>query len=69
MDDISTDIGDFDTYIFSPEMPSNKLFRGKKPIKIWITADENRIPVKIKASMFVGSINMEIVSAEGLSNN
>jgi hypothetical protein len=69
MDDISTDIGDFDTYIFSPEMPSNKLFRGKKPIKVWITADENRIPVKIKASMFVGSINMEIVSAEGLSNN
>ncbi|WP_157470252.1 DUF3108 domain-containing protein [Cyclobacterium amurskyense] len=69
MDDISTDIGDFDTHIFSPEMPSNKLFRGKKPIKIWITADENRIPVKIKASMVVGSINMEIVSAEGLRNN
>ena len=67
-DEISTDIGDFDTHIFSPEMPSNKIFRGKKPIKIWITDDENRIPVKIKASMVVGSINMEIVSAVGLRN-
>lgn len=68
-DDVSTSIGDFDTHVFSPIMPSNKLFRGKKPIKMWITADENRIPVKIKASMVVGSINMDIVSAEGLRNN
>jgi hypothetical protein len=67
-DHISTDIGDFDTHVFSPEMPSNKIFRGKKPIKIWITNDDNRIPVKIKASMVVGSINMNIVSAEGLRN-
>ena len=67
-DNISTDIGDFDTHVFSPEMPSNKIFRGKNPIKIWITNDDNRIPVKIKASMVVGSINMNIVSAEGLRN-
>ncbi|SEJ58766.1 Protein of unknown function [Cyclobacterium xiamenense] len=68
-DRVSTSIGDFDTHVFSPVMPSNKLFRGKKPIKMWITADDNRIPVKIKASMVVGSINMDIVSAEGLRNN
>jgi len=68
-DRVSTAIGDFDTHVFSPVMPSNKLFRGKKPIKMWITADDNRIPVKIKASMVVGSINMDIVSAEGLRNN
>ncbi|MDN3688285.1 DUF3108 domain-containing protein [Cyclobacterium jeungdonense] len=68
-DEVSTSIGDFDTHVFSPVMPSNKLFRGKKPIKMWITADENRIPVKIKASMVVGSINMDIVSAESLRNN
>ncbi|WP_162343166.1 DUF3108 domain-containing protein [Cyclobacterium salsum] len=68
-DEVSTSLGDFDTHVFSPVMPSNKLFRGKKPIKMWITADENRIPVKIKASMVVGSINMDIVSAEGLRNN
>ncbi|WP_375585879.1 DUF3108 domain-containing protein [Cyclobacterium xiamenense] len=68
-DQVSTSIGDFDTHVFSPVMPSNKLFRGKKPIRMWITADENRIPVKIKASMVVGSINMDIVSAEGLRNN
>ncbi|SHN22174.1 Protein of unknown function [Cyclobacterium lianum] len=69
MDEVSTEIGDFNTHIFSPTLPSNKLFRGKKPVKIWITADENRIPVKIKASMMVGSINMDIVSAKGLLNN
>ncbi|NHE55832.1 DUF3108 domain-containing protein [Cyclobacterium plantarum] len=69
MDEVSTEIGDFNTHVFSPTLPSNKLFRGKKPVKIWITADANRIPVKIKASMMVGSINMDIVSAKGLLNN
>ncbi|MEX2566852.1 MAG: DUF3108 domain-containing protein [Cyclobacteriaceae bacterium] len=68
-ENISTDIGSFNTHVFSPEMPSNKLFRGKKPIKVWITDDENRIPVKIKASLVLGSLTMDIISAEGLRND
>lgn len=66
---LSTDIGRFNTHIFSPEMPSNKLFRGERPIKVWITDDENRIPVKIQANLVVGSLDMDINSAEGLRNN
>ncbi|MEX2514114.1 MAG: DUF3108 domain-containing protein [Cyclobacteriaceae bacterium] len=68
-ENISTDIGNFNTHVFSPEMPRNKLFRGKRPIKVWITDDENRIPVKIKASLVVGSLTMDIISAEGLRND
>ncbi|MFC4871424.1 DUF3108 domain-containing protein [Negadavirga shengliensis] len=68
-DKLSTQIGDFKTFVFSPIMPSNKLFRGKKPIKIWITDDENRIPVKIKAHLLVGALDMDITEAEGLRNN
>lgn len=63
---INTKIGDFDTFVFSPTMPGNKLFSGDHPVKVWITDDKNRIPVKITASLVVGSLDMEINRATGL---
>ncbi len=66
---ISTSIGEFNTFVFSPEMPKNKLFSGERPIKVWITDDENRIPVKIKAKLVVGALNMDITEAQGLRNS
>nr|WP_232834863.1 DUF3108 domain-containing protein [Pleomorphovibrio marinus] len=65
---ISTDIGEFNTFVFLPQMPKNKLFSGDYPIKVWITDDENRIPVKIKAKLVVGALNMDITEAQGLRN-
>ena len=66
---ISTKIGKFETMIFSPVMPNNKLFSGDFPIKVWITNDKNKIPVKIKANMVVGALDMEITDAQNLRNN
>ncbi len=66
---IQTSLGLVDTYIFSPQVPKNKLFRGDYPVKVWVTKDQNKIPVKIKANLFIGSLNIDISSAKGLRNN
>lgn len=66
---LDTVIGQKETYIFSPQIPPNNLFRGDYPIKVWVTKDQNKIPVKIKANLFLGSINLDLVSAKGLRNN
>jgi hypothetical protein len=66
---LDTKIGVKETYIFSPEIPSNKLFRGNYPVKVWVTKDQNKIPVKIKANLFLGSLNLDLVSVKGLRNN
>lgn len=66
---LETSLGVKDTYIFSPLIPSNKLFRGEYPVKVWVTKDQNKIPVKIKADLFIGSLNIDISSAKGLRNN
>lgn len=66
---LETELGLKDTYIFSPQLPKNKLFRGDFPVKVWVTKDQNKIPVKIKANMFLGSLNLDIKSAKGLRNN
>jgi hypothetical protein len=66
---LETSLGVKDTYIFSPLIPSNKLFRGDFPVKVWVTKDQNKIPVKIKADLFIGSLNIDISSVKGLRNN
>ncbi|MFC3878558.1 DUF3108 domain-containing protein [Algoriphagus namhaensis] len=65
---IETVFGMQDTFVFSPQIPKNKLFRGEYPIKVWVTQDANKIPVRIKANLFLGSLNLDIVSAKGLIN-
>lgn len=66
---VSTKIGTFETFVFSPIMPKNKLFRGERPVTVWISDDKNKIPLKIKAKLMVGSLDMEIMEATGLRNN
>jgi hypothetical protein len=66
---IETNLGTKETYIFSPQLPKNKLFRGDSPVKVWVTKDQNKIPVKIKANLFIGSLNIDIASVNGLRNN
>lgn len=66
---LETSLGKKETYIFSPHVPKNKLFRGEYPVKVWVTKDQNKIPVKIKANLFVGSLNIDIATAKGLRNN
>jgi hypothetical protein len=68
-DSLKTELGAKETYIFSPQIPKNKLFRGEFPVKVWVTTDQNKIPVKIKADMFIGSLNLDIKSAKSLRNN
>jgi hypothetical protein len=50
-------------------MPKNKLFRGQQPVTVWVSDDQNKIPLKIKAKLMVGNLNMEIKDVKGLRNN
>lgn len=66
---IETNIGTFDAYVLSPIIPKNKLFRGEQPVTVWVSDDDNKIPLKVKAKLVVGSLDMEIMDAKGLRNN
>ena len=51
-----------------PYTESGRVFKDNEGIKIWVTNDENRIPIKVKADLRVGSIVANLVSFRGLSN-
>ncbi|NNK85754.1 MAG: DUF3108 domain-containing protein, partial [Desulfobacterales bacterium] len=36
-------------------------------IKIWVTADKRKIPVKIKSKVVVGSFVGELIATEGIA--
>jgi hypothetical protein len=59
--------GLFDTYLVEPQMEQIGGVFQKSPgakLQIWVTADERRIPVKIKSQVAVGSFSAELDSME-----
>ncbi len=65
---INTDVGKMICRRLIPIVPDNKLFDGENSITVWVSDDENQIPVKIQARMFIGSTGLELVQFRGLRN-
>jgi hypothetical protein len=59
-EEIKTKLGTFNTLVLSPIMPENKLFDGENSVKVWISDDNNKIPIKVKAEMFVGAVEIDL---------
>ncbi len=61
--------GTYDTFLIEPDLKHvGGVFEKSKnaKIQVWVTADNRRIPVKIRSKVVVGSFVGELVSATGL---
>ncbi|MCS6989768.1 MAG: DUF3108 domain-containing protein [Chloroherpetonaceae bacterium] len=65
---IETDLGVFRAIVVEPIVQGVGLFKSDGQILIWMTDDENKIPLRIKIKVVVGSLMAEIESMEGLRN-
>jgi hypothetical protein len=65
---LETRLGKIPCHVLIPRMPGNRLFDGENSIRVWISEDKNRIPVKIEAKMFVGSTGIELIGHRNLKN-
>lgn len=57
---VKTNLGKIRAIVLSPIMPENSLFDGENSIQVWISDDRNKVPLKVKAKMFVGSVEIDI---------
>ena len=57
---VKTKIGKYNSIVISPIMPENKLFDGRDAVKVWISDDRDKIPLKVKAKMFIGAVEIDI---------
>ncbi|WEK19622.1 MAG: DUF3108 domain-containing protein [Candidatus Pedobacter colombiensis] len=63
---IKTKLGKIKCLKFSPSIKPGRVFRKDSKLYLWITDDGNRVPVKAQVEIIVGSVTMEIKSADGL---
>ena len=65
-EDITTKFGVVPTMIFRPLVQSGRVFKEEESLTVWITDDENKLPVRIKANLVVGSIKADLDGFKGL---
>jgi hypothetical protein len=63
---VKTSLGYIRCIKFSPSIQPGRIFRKNSKLYLWITDDANRIPVKAHVEILVGSVTLELISAEGL---
>ena len=66
---ISLRKGKFRCMKFVPVVQEGRIFKDSEDLQVWITDDENKIPILAKAEILVGSIKMEVVDYEGLAHD
>ncbi len=57
---IKTNSGKILCYKVKPIVPKNKVFNGRDAVDVWLSADENKTIVRLRAKMFVGNFNFEL---------
>lgn len=67
-EDITTKFGLVSTMIFRPLVQSGRVFKEQESLTVWISDDDNKLPVRIKASLAVGSIKADLDAFRGLKN-
>jgi hypothetical protein len=60
--------GKFKCIIVEPLVVEGGLFRSEGDIFIWLTDDENKMPVKVSTKIVIGYVSSELVKYSGLKN-
>lgn len=65
-EELKTKVGKLKAHKVIPLMPENSVFNGKQSLVAWFSDDQNQIPLKVSANMFIGKASCEIVSYQNL---
>jgi len=65
---IETSLGKFYCMGFKPKVAQGDLFKEPYPMYLWVTDDENRIPILGVSKVYIGSITIELIEYEGLKH-
>lgn len=65
---LKTKFGKVECLKFRPYVQSGRVFREQGSLSLWVSNDLNRIPIRIKADLAVGSIKADLDGYSGLKN-
>lgn len=65
---LKTKYGKVECYKFRPYVQSGRVFKEQESLSLWVSTDENRIPVRISADLTVGAIKADLDGYNGLKH-
>lgn len=65
---VKTKFGKVNSLKFKPMVQAGRVFKEQESLTIWISDDENKIPLLIKASLAVGSLRADLDEFRGLAH-
>jgi hypothetical protein len=63
---VKSDLGRFNCLKFNPTIIPGRVFKKNSKLYLWITDDDNRIPVKAHVELIVGSVTMDLTGVKNL---
>ncbi|MTG96664.1 MULTISPECIES: DUF3108 domain-containing protein [Myroides] len=63
---LKTNFGKIKTLKFRPYVMAGRVFKEKESLTVWVSADNNKVPLRIKASLAVGSLKADLEEFSGL---
>jgi hypothetical protein len=66
---IDTEFGKVPCLIFRPYVQSGRVFKEKESLTLWVSDDDNKIPLVIQADLMVGSLKATLIEFKGLSHS
>ncbi len=66
---IKTKFGKVASAKFRPLVQAGRVFKAQESITVWVSNDQNKIPLRIKADLAVGSLRADLDLYKGLANS
>lgn len=63
---ISTKFGKINALKFKPYVQAGRVFKEKESVTVWVSDDQNKVPVQVEAKLMVGSLKAKLISYKGL---
>ena len=65
---IESELGIFKTIKVKPQLIEGRVFKDNEALTLWVTDDDNKIPVRVESDIFVGSIKVDLLEMSGIRN-
>jgi Protein of unknown function (DUF3108) len=65
---LRTEFGKVECLVFRPYVMAGRVFKEEESLTLWVSADQNRIPIRMKADLAIGSLRADLEAFKGLKH-
>ena len=67
-ENIDTEFGTIESLKFRPYVMAGRVFKEEESLTLWVSKDKNKVPLRIKADLAVGSLRADLDAFKGLKH-